>query len=121
MSMPLDQQPTPFIVTEQSYRASSNHGSVGPLVGVLIVITILGVLAVMIGRLCSGRTVMGYGQYDMESWAETKCSSCIDGRINPPLPGTNESTSSVPTMPVQTQEENNQEEQPSHQNSPAND
>ncbi|KAJ7958120.1 Alpha-protein kinase 1-like [Quillaja saponaria] len=120
MSMPVEEQPPPLIVTEQSYRASSHHDSVGPLVGVLVMITILGVLAVMIGRLCSGRKVMGYGQYDLESWAETKCSSCIDGRISPPLPRATESRSSLPTMPVHTHEEHTQEEQHSHQTSPAN-
>ncbi|CAN0922199.1 hypothetical protein LINGRAHAP2_LOCUS32974 [Linum grandiflorum] len=47
---------------------------------------ILGIAAVMIGRMCSGRRILGYGQYDIEGWAETKCSTCIDGRITPSPP-----------------------------------
>ncbi|KAH7575193.1 hypothetical protein JRO89_XS02G0060700 [Xanthoceras sorbifolium] len=86
MSTPLlDQQPPPVEVTQQAYTAHSGHGSVGPVIGVLAVITILGVIAGMIGRLCSGRPIMGHGgQYDFEGWVEKKCSSCIDGRVEPP-------------------------------------
>ena len=89
---PIDQQqqqlppPSPEAVTQQAYTAHSGHGSVGPVIAVLAVITILGVIAGMIGRLCSGRRIMGHGQYDFESWVETKCSSCLDGRVGPPPP-----------------------------------
>lgn len=77
--------PPPMEVTHQSYNASqSGHGSIGPVIGVLAVITILGAIAVMIGRLCSGRRIMGHGQYDFEGWVEAKCGSCIDGRVDPP-------------------------------------
>ncbi|KAL4555735.1 hypothetical protein LXL04_038363 [Taraxacum kok-saghyz] len=80
------QQPPPFppVIQEQAYKPHSSHGSVGPVIGVLAVIMVLGAVAVMIGRLCSGRRIMGHGQYDFEGWAETKCSTCIDGRLGPP-------------------------------------
>ncbi|RDY06149.1 hypothetical protein CR513_09905, partial [Mucuna pruriens] len=85
MSTPFVQQPPPPIeVTQQAYTTHSGHGSVGPVIAVLAVITVLGVIAGMIGRLCSGRRVMGHGEYDVETWVETKCSSCVDGRIAPP-------------------------------------
>ncbi|XP_052621793.1 uncharacterized protein LOC111895733 [Lactuca sativa] len=83
---PAQQQPPPFppIIQEQAYKSHSGHGSVGPVIGVLAVIMVLGAVAVMIGRLCSGRRIMGHGQYDFEGWVETKCSTCIDGRLGPP-------------------------------------
>ena len=77
------QEPPPMEVTQQAYTAHSGHGSIGPFIGVLAVITILGVIAGMIGRLCSGRQIMGHGQYDFEGWVERKCSSCLDGRVDP--------------------------------------
>jgi len=86
MSTPFVQQPPPIEITQQAYTTHSDHGSVGPVIAVLAVITVLGVIAGMIGRLCSGRRVMGYGEYDVETWIETKCSSCVDGRIAPPPP-----------------------------------
>lgn len=69
-----------------AYTAHSGHGSVGPVIGVLAVITILASMAVMIGRLCSGRRIMGRGMYDFEGWVESKCGACIDGRVDPPPP-----------------------------------
>ncbi|KAL0356792.1 UNVERIFIED_CONTAM: hypothetical protein Scaly_1364900 [Sesamum calycinum] len=58
------------------------HGSVGPVIGVLCGHNHTGAIAVMIGRLCSGRGIRGHAQYDFESWVETKCASCIDGRVD---------------------------------------
>ncbi|KAL1344149.1 hypothetical protein HN51_018030 [Arachis hypogaea] len=116
-SMPMYQQQPP---PQQSYDdGMSEHDSVGPVVGVLVVVIVLGVIAVMIGRLCSGRRIMGYGQYDIESWAERKCSTCIDGRINLSLPTrTSESTtSSVPETPIHAPQETKQPEQSSHNSS----
>ncbi|GMI88215.1 hypothetical protein HRI_002490800 [Hibiscus trionum] len=87
MSTPLEQlQPPPIGggATQQAYTAHTGHGSVGPVIAVLAVVTILGVIAGMIGRLCSGRPVMGHGHYDFEGWVERKCSSCIDGTVDPP-------------------------------------
>ncbi|CAL0331343.1 unnamed protein product [Lupinus luteus] len=88
MSTTIVQQllPPPIEVTHQAYTIHSSHGSVGPVIAVLAVITFLGVIAAMVGRLCSGRRVMGYGDYDIERWVETKCSSCVDGRITPSHP-----------------------------------
>ncbi|KAI8554412.1 hypothetical protein RHMOL_Rhmol05G0096900 [Rhododendron molle] len=90
MSTPLEPQqqppPPPVEVTQQAYTSQSGHGSIGPVIGVLAVITILGAIAVMIGRLCSGRRIMDHGQYDFEGWVEAKCGSCIDGRVDPPTP-----------------------------------
>lgn len=122
-SMPVyqQQQSPPFTVTQPSYHGATQHDSIGPLIGVLIVIIVLGIIAVMIGRLCSGRRIMGHGQYDIESWAEKKCSTCIDGRINHSIPmRVNETTTtSLPATPNNTQQETRQEEQ-SSQNSPPN-
>ncbi|KAF2309889.1 hypothetical protein GH714_005501 [Hevea brasiliensis] len=84
MSMPLGQQPPAVTIAQENFHTHSTHSSVGPVIAVLAVIMILGLLAVTIGRLCSRRRILGYGQYDIENWAETKCSSCIDGRISPP-------------------------------------
>ncbi|KAJ4830092.1 hypothetical protein Tsubulata_017774 [Turnera subulata] len=92
MSTPVDQQqpqqqqqeqPPPFQVTQQAYTTHTGRGSVGPVIAVLAVITILGVIAGMIGRLCSGRRVFGHGQYDFEGWVESKCASCLDGHVGP--------------------------------------
>ncbi|KAH7567365.1 hypothetical protein ACOSP7_010783 [Xanthoceras sorbifolium] len=112
MSMPLGQQPPPVTIAQQSYNHSV-HGSVGPLIAVLVVIIILGILAGMVGRLCSGKTIMGYGQYDIESWAETKCSTCIDGRISPPLPRPH--LSDTASLPTPVSPETHQETKPEDQ------
>lgn len=105
-----EQQPQDT-VTQQYYNdAASQHGSVGPVIGVLIAIIVLGIIAVMIGRLCSGRRIMGHGEFDIESWAERKCSTCIDGRVNLSVPRANEPSTSLPATPIHTSEENKQAE-----------
>ena len=87
MSIPLEQQQLPPVgVSQEAYTTHTGQGSVGPVIAVLAVITILGVIAGVIGRLCSGRPIMGHGQYDFEGWVERKCSSCLDGRVDPPPP-----------------------------------
>lgn len=83
---PEQQQPPPLAMTQQAYTSHSGHGSVGSVIGVLAVIAILGALAVMVGRLCSGRRIMGRGQYDFETWVEAKCATCLDGRVDPTPP-----------------------------------
>ncbi|KAJ0087067.1 hypothetical protein Patl1_09028 [Pistacia atlantica] len=100
MSMPVEQQPPPLMITHNSH---SREESVGPLIGVMVVIMMLGIVACMIGRLCSGRSLMGYGKYDIERWAESKFSTCIDGTISPPpLPTPSLSDISPPTPdPIQ--------------------
>ncbi|GAB4853957.1 hypothetical protein Ancab_018165 [Ancistrocladus abbreviatus] len=72
---------------EQAYNPYTDlghggGGSVGAVVAVLAVITMLGIIAAMIGRLCSGRSIMGYGHFDVEAWIEAKCSSCVDGHVD---------------------------------------
>ena len=129
MSTPFVQQPPPIEVTQQAYTTHSGHGSVGPVIAVLAVITVLGVIAGMIGRLCSGRRVMGHGEYDVETWVETKCSSCVDGRITPPTPrprpppppehnSGEESPPEEPPQEIKEQQQQREEEQHSH--SPSN-
>ncbi|CAJ1939396.1 unnamed protein product [Sphenostylis stenocarpa] len=114
------QQPPPIEVTQQAYSTHSGHGSVGPVIAVLAVITVLGVIAGMIGRLCSGRRVMGHGEYDVETWVETKCSSCVDGRIAvPPPPPPPEPVVVEDAPPVEVHQEMKEQQQHSRQNSHA--
>ncbi|KAL8153984.1 hypothetical protein V2J09_011744 [Rumex salicifolius] len=61
--------------------SSAAHASLGPVIGVVAVVLILCAVAVVIGRLCSGRSIMGYGHYNMETWVESKFSSCVDGTV----------------------------------------
>lgn len=83
MSESIDPLLAPPQLTPQAYMAHSSHGSIGPVIGVLAMITFFGAVAVIIGRLCSGRRVMGRVQYDIEGWVETKFAACIDGRVDP--------------------------------------
>lgn len=127
--MPLDQQqrppPSSLTATQLPYTSSYSNqgsGSVGPLIAVLAVVTVLGALAALVGRLCSGRGIMGgHGQYDIETWLDEKCSSCIDGRMNPPpLPSSDLPAGSFPlppSIPVQTNEETKKDKS-SHHNPP---
>ena len=63
-----------------------SHRSIETLVVVIAVITIVGVIAGMIARLCGGRHFGGNGENDIEGWVEKKCRSCIDGGLPPPPP-----------------------------------
>ncbi|CAL0313533.1 unnamed protein product [Lupinus luteus] len=114
---------TPIEVTQQAYPTYSGHGSVGPVIGVLVVITVLGIIAGFIGRLCSGQRLMGHGGYDIERWVETKCSSCVDGRTalppprpSPPPPENDAGASSMeaPQEQVIEEEEEQQSRESSH-------
>ncbi|OIW10169.1 hypothetical protein TanjilG_27920 [Lupinus angustifolius] len=111
----------PIQVTQQAYTTHSGHGSVGPVIAVVTVITVLGVIAGIIGRLCSGHRFMGYGDYDIETWVETKCSSCVDGGIfTPPRPSPplTEVNAGEDTPPVEVPHEREiEEEQQSKQSS----
>ena len=109
MSIPLEQQQLPPVgVSQEAYTTHTGQGSVGPVIAVLAVITILGVIAGVIGRLCSGRPIMGHGQYDFEGWVERKCSSCLDGRVDPPSSRPTEVPVAVPAE--ETQQEIKEEE-----------
>ncbi|KAK1299961.1 hypothetical protein QJS10_CPB13g00214 [Acorus calamus] len=103
MSIPLEQQqqqqPPPLALDQTPFGPHRGHGSFGPVIAVLAVIAILCVVAGMIGRICSGRRVFGHGQYDFEGWIERKCSSCIDGHIEPPRPPPPEPPTSTAAMP----------------------
>ncbi|KAF5812374.1 hypothetical protein HanRHA438_Chr04g0201521 [Helianthus annuus] len=101
------QQPPPYppVIQEHAYKPHSGHGSVGPVIGVLAVVIVLGAVAIMIGRLCSGRRVMGHLQYDFEGWMETKCTTCIDGRLDPPPPPETVPPVVIPAVGVQPQAE----------------
>ncbi|PIA56156.1 hypothetical protein AQUCO_00700481v1 [Aquilegia coerulea] len=112
------QQPPPIAVTQQAYSTQTSHGSVGALIGVLAVITILGVIAGMIGRLCSGRQIMGHGNYDFEGWIEKNCASCIDGGIDPPPPPLSSRNSSHNSIPIASPVDNLEETNPTEPHSP---
>ncbi|XAR69458.1 hypothetical protein NMG60_11001041 [Bertholletia excelsa] len=73
---PLVEPPTSPAV-ELTDRCHSRHGSIETLVAVLAVITIAGVIAGIIARLCGGR----HGQHDIEGWVERSCRSCIDAGV----------------------------------------
>uniref|UniRef100_A0A6N2LAU4 Uncharacterized protein n=1 Tax=Salix viminalis TaxID=40686 RepID=A0A6N2LAU4_SALVM len=121
MSTPLDQQQQETPSTEVSQQAAythTGHGSVGPVIAVLSVITILGVIAGMIGRLCSGRRILGHGQYDFEGWVERKCSSCLDGHVDPPPIRHADIPVAAPVVeegPRETREEEEEQEQEQQQ------
>ncbi|GLJ28606.1 hypothetical protein SUGI_0563690 [Cryptomeria japonica] len=83
-SMPYVMQQTPpagGIYSEAAAHGSHSRGSVGPLIVVLAVITILGVAAGMVGRMCAGRRFRRDREYDFEGWIERKCATCIDGSL----------------------------------------
>lgn len=69
---------TPPTVVEPSRYT---HRSIEKLVVVLAVITIVGVIAGIIARLCGGRHFGSNGEHDIEGWVERKCRSCIDGGV----------------------------------------
>lgn len=80
----------PFVEAPPKVAAEPNHyyshRSIETLVVVIAVITIVGVIAGMIARLCGGRHFGGNGENDIEGWVEKKCRSCIDGGLPPPAP-----------------------------------
>lgn len=84
----------PPVVVEPRH---STHQSIETLVVVLAVITLLGVIAGVIARLCGGRHFGGTGEHDIEGWVERKCSSCIDAGIPPPPPPAPKPAEAKPT------------------------
>ncbi|MED6151577.1 hypothetical protein PIB30_083805 [Stylosanthes scabra] len=73
----------PFVVNSNRNNYYS-HRSIETLVVVIAVITIVGVIAGMIARLCGGRHFNG--DNDIEGWVDNKCRSCIDAGLPPPPP-----------------------------------
>ncbi|KAJ8640469.1 hypothetical protein MRB53_017163 [Persea americana] len=109
MSMALEhlkQQPPPVSV--------SGSRSFGPVIAILVVITLLGIIAVLIGRLCTGRKIMGRFQFNVEGWIEKHCSACISG--NSQTPGTNANDPEA-SVPIPISEGNNQQINPPEQSS----
>jgi hypothetical protein len=62
------------------------HRAIETLVVVLAVITIVGVMAGIIARLCGGRHFGNNGENDIEGWVERRCRSCIDGGVPAAVP-----------------------------------
>jgi hypothetical protein len=62
---------------------------------------------------------MGYGEYDIESWVETKCSSCVGGRVvpPPPPPPANEPEAVDDSQPVADDSQEIKEDEQSRQQS----
>ncbi|KMZ56130.1 hypothetical protein ZOSMA_99G00610 [Zostera marina] len=86
MSLPYVQQPSLIPAMD----VSKQHGrtsSVGPLIAVLAVVMVLGLISVVIGRLCAGRRIPGIGQYDLEGWFGTKFGPCVDGQMGTHVEG----------------------------------
>ncbi|XP_038698127.1 uncharacterized protein LOC119995695 [Tripterygium wilfordii] len=75
-------------LNDESPSQYYSHRSIETLVVVLAVITIVGVVAGIIARLCGGRHFGGSGEHDIEGWIERKCRSCIDSGVPaaPPPP-----------------------------------
>ncbi|KAH6772820.1 fission regulator-like protein [Perilla frutescens var. hirtella] len=73
--------PLPPLVgpTVEAEPSHSTHNSIETLVVVLAVITLVGVIAGIIARLCGGRS---HAEHDVEGWVERKCRSCIDAGIS---------------------------------------
>ncbi|XP_020595710.1 uncharacterized protein LOC110035763 [Phalaenopsis equestris] len=111
--------PPPANAYPSQYHSKDSWGSIGPVIGVLAVITVLGIIAGVIGRLCSGRRIVGLGQYDFQGWIERKCASCIDGGTGStaPAPVTASAASAAATEEIVRQRS---EAQPEAKHSPLN-
>ncbi|KAI4386521.1 hypothetical protein MLD38_004449 [Melastoma candidum] len=59
--------------------------SIQELLVVLAVITLVGVVAGIMARVCGGRHLVGSGDPDVEGWVEQTCRSCIDGGVSQSL------------------------------------
>ncbi|KAG0498753.1 hypothetical protein HPP92_003444 [Vanilla planifolia] len=79
----------------------TGRGSIGPLIGVLAVVAVLGIVSCVVGRLCSGRRIVGIGRFNVDGWIGRNCASCVDGRLGfpPPPPGEDErQNTNAPTV-----------------------
>ncbi|GFP92234.1 hypothetical protein PHJA_001367500 [Phtheirospermum japonicum] len=92
------------MVVVEVEAAHSTHHSIETLVVVLAVITILGVIAGIIARLCNGRHLGGHGEHDVEGWVERRCRSCIDGGIATEVPAAAAAAKEEQTKPTATEE-----------------
>ncbi|XVE75623.1 hypothetical protein DITRI_Ditri12bG0108100 [Diplodiscus trichospermus] len=83
MEAKLQDQFVPAVEAPPTVREPSrySHRSIETLIVVLAVITIIGVIAGIIARLCGGRHFGGNGENDIEGWIEKKCRSCLDGGV----------------------------------------
>ncbi|MBA0800555.1 hypothetical protein Gohar_010981 [Gossypium harknessii] len=83
-----DNQYVPVVEVPPTVREPSrySHRSIETLIVVLAAITIIGVIAGIIARLCGGRHFGGNGENDIEGWIENKCRSCIDGGVPAAVP-----------------------------------
>ncbi|GMH20151.1 hypothetical protein Nepgr_021992 [Nepenthes gracilis] len=77
-----DNQLPPLVEPPPVDTSRYPHRSIETLVVILAVITIVGVIAGIIARVCGGRHLGGNGEYDMEGWVEKNCRSCIDGSVS---------------------------------------
>ncbi|KAF8043991.1 hypothetical protein BT93_A2081 [Corymbia citriodora subsp. variegata] len=75
---------TPLAVPPPPEPGRYTHRSIETLVVVLAAITIIGVVAGIVARLCGGRHLGGSGESDIEGWVERRCKSCIDAGLPPP-------------------------------------
>ncbi|XP_010057245.2 uncharacterized protein LOC104445124 [Eucalyptus grandis] len=81
LSTPLAGPPPPPSAAEPGRYA---RRSIETLVVVLAAITIIGVVAGIVARLCGGRLLGGSRDNDIEGWVERRCRSCIDSGLPPP-------------------------------------
>ncbi|XP_065017838.1 uncharacterized protein LOC135644299 [Musa acuminata AAA Group] len=99
MSLPFGEQPPPAYAEPSG--SQSGGGSIGPVIGVVLGVVALAVVAGLVGRLCSGLSILGYGHYDLHGWIERKCAACVDGRPEappPPQPSTNVAPAAAVTV-----------------------
>lgn len=101
MSLPyVEQQPAviPAMGVSKQHAGSS---SVGPVIAVLAVVMVLGLVSVVIGRLCSGRRIPGIGQYDLEGWFGSKFGPCVDGQMATHVEGGGDAPIVIPVEKAQ--------------------
>ncbi|XP_044468870.1 mulatexin [Mangifera indica] len=102
-----DEMTSPVVETANAGAEASccTHRSIETLVVVLAVITIVGVIAGIIAKLCGGRHFGGNGENDIEGWVEKKCRSCLDGGISAETPPPPPPPPPPPEEPKPTAEE----------------
>ncbi|KAI3959710.1 hypothetical protein MKW98_018810 [Papaver atlanticum] len=72
---PLVGAPPVAVLTEVTSSPSSTHRSIETLLVVLAAITIVGVIAGIIARICGGQHLGG--EHDIEGWVDRKCRDCV--------------------------------------------